>query len=225
MKRYIPVLLGIPFVGLILASILVMNNAPGTDKSGAVILAWYNTHQHVTDVSALLGTIGIVFGIAFFALVVNRMRELSPGLAIAAFGGALVFAVGGALSYGVDFAYTDTPAHGGIASIMAPATAQMLNYVNSDLSYAFTCIGLGVFLLAAGIWLWMSGTGPLAYIWAILTIIVGLAAVSVFLGFIAFIGIGVWVLIMAIAMTIRPGKEDKPPVTVKDPVTDSWSAL
>lgn len=207
MKRYFSVLLGIPFVGLVLASIIVMNGAPGTDKSGAVILAWYNTHQHVTDVSVLTGTIGVIFGIAFFAYVVNRMRETSLGLAIAAFGGAFIFAVGGALSYGVDFAFTDTPAHGGIASIMTPDTAQMLNYVNSDVSYAFTCAGLGVFFVAAGIWLFRNFTSLVSRIWAIITITAGLAAVSIFLGFFAFIGIGVWVVVMTIVFTVSPAKE------------------
>jgi hypothetical protein len=81
----------------------------------------------------------------------------------------------------------------------------MLNYVNSDVSYAFTCAGLGVFFVAAGLWLFRNFMSIVSRIWAVITIIAGLAAVSIFLGFFAFIGIGVWVLVMAIALAIRPG--------------------
>ncbi len=207
MKRILPALFGIPFVGLVLASILVLNDSPGTDKSGAIILQWYSTHKTITNVSALLGVIGIIFGIAFFANLVKRMRETSPGLAIAAFGGAIIFAISGALSYGTDFAFTDTPASGKISSIMSPSTAQVLNYINSDVSYALVCAGLGVFFLAAGTWLFPSGARPasssvLSRVWSVLTILTGLAATSVFLGFAAFIGIGVWVLVMSVTLTL-----------------------
>ncbi len=202
MKRILPALFGIPFVGLVLASILVLNDSPGTDKSGAIILQWYSTHKTITNVSALLGVIGIIFGIAFFANLVKRMRETSPGLAIAAFGGAIIFAISGALSYGTDFAFTDTPASGKISSIMSPSTAQVLNYINSDVSYALVCAGLGVFFLAAGTWLFQASSSILSRVWSVLTILTGLAATSVFLGFAAFIGIGVWVLVMSVTLTL-----------------------
>lgn len=205
MKRFLPMLLGIPFVGLVLASILIMHNSPDTGSSGGVILAWYSAHKTLTNVSGLLGTIGVIFGVVFFAYLWKVMQRQSPGLALAMFGGGLLFAASGVLSYGVDFAFTDTPSSGKIASIMSSATAQTLNYIQSDVTFGIESAALGVLFLAAGAWLWREYSG-LARIWAGLTVLLGLAAASVILGFAAFIGIGVWVLVMSIAFTVMAGK-------------------
>jgi hypothetical protein len=64
-----------------------------------------------------------VFGLFFYSYLSDHIRraENSARLAIAAFGGAVLFAVGGALGAGTQFALADVPGR------LSPAAAQALN--------------------------------------------------------------------------------------------------
>lgn len=193
--------MGVPFVGLVVATILISGNTPDGSDTAAKVFTYYrpgNTH-HVGG-QAFLTSLAVIFGLFFFAILYVRIRETSRDLAIAMFGGAVVFAAGGLLSAGALFALSDTP------KVLSPQVMQTLNYLQNDVSYPFNVAGLAVLLIATGIWLVKFRELPIARTWGWLTVLLGLVAASVFLGFAAFIGMGIWVLVIGAFLVARPYK-------------------
>jgi hypothetical protein len=203
-RRVIPLITGIPFVALVVVSIFTGpggNSATNSNANPAITLAYFQApHAHYAGLSALLITLAVTIGLFFFASVRDYLRrdEAQGSLAGTAFGGAIIFGASGALSAGALLAISDSP------KTLLPATAQMLNLIQNDVSNGMQAAGLAVFFLAAGIAVIRSRLLPLWWGWV--TIVLGLVAASVILSFAAFIGLGVWAIVTAIMMYRKLGK-------------------
>jgi hypothetical protein len=203
-RRVIPLITGILFVALVVVSIFTGpggNSATNSDANPANTLAYFQApHAHHAGLSALLITLAVTIGLFFFASVRDYLRrdEAQESLARTSFGGAIIFGASGALSAGALLAISDSP------KTLLPATAQMLNLIQNDVSNGMQAAGLAVFFLAVGIAVIRSRLLPLWWGWV--TIVLGLVAASVILSFAAFIGMGVWAIVTAIMMYLKLGK-------------------
>ena len=202
-RRVIPLITGIPFVALVVVSIFTGPGGSATNSNAnpANTLAYFQApHAHYAGLSALLITLAVTIGLFFFASVRDYLRrdEAQASLAGTAFGGAIIFGASGALSAGALLAISDSP------KTLLPATAQMLNLIQNDVSNGMQAAGLAVFFLAVGIAVIRSRLLPLWWGWV--TIVLGLVAASVILSFAAFIGMGVWAIVTAIMMYSKLGK-------------------
>jgi hypothetical protein len=202
-RRVIPLITGILFVVLVVVSIFTgpSGSATNSNANPAKTLAYFQApHAHYAGLSALLITLAVTIGLFFFASVRDYLRrdEAQASLAGTAFGGAIIFGASGALSAGALLAISDSP------KTLLPATAQMLNLIQNDVSNGMQAAGLAVFFLAVGIAVIRSRLLPLWWGW--LTIVLGLVAASVILSFAAFIGMGVWAIVTAIMMYVKLGK-------------------
>ena len=198
MTRWLPVLTGIPFTGLVVASVLTTSNTPGSGTTAGQVLRYYQQpHSHYAGAAAFLLFLGIIFGLFFYAQVraLLRRHEASEWLASAMFGGAVVFALSGLISAGALGTLADKP------DTLSASAAQALNLIQNDLTYPVIAAGLAVLYLAAGAVILRSRVLPPWWGWV--TVLLGLLAVSFFLAFIAFFAMAAWVVITAVMMTME----------------------
>jgi hypothetical protein len=205
LKNRLMPLSGIVFVALILASVF-MGSTPGSNASASTVLTYYQTHQSMTSATALLIGLGVIFGLLFFGYLREYMRQdrATRWLASTAFGGALVFAVGGAISAGSYVALGDQP------HVLSAAAAQTLNLIQNDVTNSLTQAGLAVFYLATGAAILRGRLLPAWLGWV--SLVLGVLAATLILVFIAFIATAVWVVVVAVmlwAKTAREGTEQE----------------
>ena len=186
---------GILFVVLLVASFFVVST-PNTNKSPDYLLNWYSNHTHQTElhISLLIGDIAVVFGLFWFGYLRHRFGRTAIGaqLSPVLLAGAVVFAMGGLLFNGAEFAVADDPKK------MLPATAQTMNFLTSDVGAAALVVGVSVVMWAAGFIIYKTGILPRWLAWA--GFVVAVVALAGPLGFFAFIASGLWFLIVAVMM-------------------------
>jgi hypothetical protein len=186
---------GVAFVVLLVVG-LIIGSEPNTNKTPAYILAWYNVNSHKRQVgiSAVLTDIAIVFGIFWFGYLRNRFgrtdlgARLSPVLLV----GAGIFATGGLIFNGALFALLDEPKH------MLPATAQTLNFLQSDLGAAALTVGISILMFAAAFIILKTRILPVWLAWV--SFVLAVVALAGPIGFVAFLATGIWILIVAFLM-------------------------
>ena len=198
---------GVIFVVLLVVGLLV-SNTPNTNKSPAYILAWYNKSSHKTSlaISTILIDIAVVFGMFWFGYLRDRWgrTDLGARLAPVLLAGGIVFAGGGLVFSGANAALLDHP------KSMLPATAQTLNFLQSDIGFAGVTIGTSIILLAAGFIILRTRVLPVWLAWV--AFVIGVVALAGPIGFFAFVVSGLWFLVVAFLMyrreQTRPVLED-----------------
>jgi hypothetical protein len=203
MIRKLAPLTGAAFFVLLLVAVLIDSNSLKGSSSGAKVLAHYAAHRNSTRASGLLTVLAVFVGVIFFGLLRDYLRrhDGSRGWTATAFGGALLFAASGGLSAGVKFALAESPSH------TSPAAAQALNLISMDMTSGLLVAGLAIMFFAFGLAILKSALLPAWLGWVAFPL--ALCALIFPLGFIAFIGAGVWTLIVSIVMWQRTTKTDR----------------
>jgi hypothetical protein len=118
----------LPLAGVALVVFFVIGAAlsgsePSATASPADVISWYSSHPGQMKASGYLTSVGVPFGLVFFAYVRNYLSEAGDprALASAAFGGAVVFASGGLVSLAAGLALAADPGR------LSDAAAQALN--------------------------------------------------------------------------------------------------
>jgi hypothetical protein len=202
-NRLLP-LSGIVFVVLVLVSAFILDT-PDSNASASKVLTFYQAHQNAASASGLLTGLAVIFGLFFFGYLRDYLRQdrATRWLASTAFGGVILFAVGGALSAGSLFALGDQP------HVLNAAAAQTLNLIQSDGSVGFTQAGLAVFFLATAVAILRGRLLPAWLGWV--SVVLGLVAASLVLTFFAFIATGVWVIVVAVMLWVKAGRAGAEP--------------
>ena len=186
---------GVVFVVLLVVG-LIIGSEPNTNKTPAYILAWYNvsSHKRQVGISAVLTDIAIVFGIFWFGYLRDRFgrTELGARLSPVLLVGAGIFATGGLIFNGALFALLDQPKH------MLPATAQTLNFLQSDLGAAALTVGISILMFAAAFIILKTRILPVWLAWV--SFVLAVVALAGPIGFFAFLAMGIWILIVAFLM-------------------------
>lgn len=211
-SRFVP-LTGVVFVALLVATNVLLGSAPESGDSGAKVIAFYEAHRTNVQISSYLTGLSLFFGLFFYACLRDYLARARAGqrLAATAFGGAVLFAVGGGIAAGSQFALADVP------SKLSPAAAQALNLIENDTAVFALTAGVAVLLMASGIAILRTRLLPVWLGWiAIVIAVVGLTPV----GFLAFLAAGLWTLVASIliyargdASTLAPGGETNRPMS------------
>jgi hypothetical protein len=186
---------GVLFVVLLAASFFVVST-PNTNKSPQYILNWYSSNSHKTElhVSTVLADIAVVFGLFWFGYLRDRLGRTDVGarLSPVLLAGAIVLAGGGLVFSGTQIALADEPKK------MLPATAQTLNFLNSDIGGAAIVVGVSIIMWAAGFIIFRTRTLPRWLAW--FSFVLAVVALAGPIGFFAFLATAIWILIVAFFM-------------------------
>ena len=191
LERLAP-LTGVLFVALLVASFIVGGESPDADASTQeVVEFWADDDTQI--LSAILGALAAVFVVWFGASLSAALRrfEGEPGrLSSLVFAGFIILAVGASAFCGFQFAAADT------VNDVPPEVTQTLSVLFSDFFFPLA-VGNMVALIASGISILRHGALPswLGY----LALVLGIAAVTP-VGFFAFLGAGIWVLVVSVLL-------------------------
>lgn len=190
-------LTGIAFVVLAVVGSVISGEPPtATDDPAREIVDYYVDNKDSVMAGALMGTLAATLLVFFFGYLrkVLRAAEGEGGvLSLLTFGGALVFATGVAIDSTISFALAEA------ADDIDPTAVQALQALwdNDFLPFA---LGLQVLLLATGLSVVRHGALPRWLGWvAVLLAVVAVTPI----GFAAFIGAGIWVLIVSVMLSLR----------------------
>jgi hypothetical protein len=171
---------GVAMVAVIVVGI-ALGNTPDAGASGAKVLQYYSSHHDRQNAEVLLFGYSAVFAIVFYAGMASYLRKRgSEILSTLTMVGGAVMAMGLALGAGTTAVITDH------TSKLSPDAAQALNNVNEDLFFVTLFAGLMIATMAIGISSLRTHAMPKAL--GIVTVVVGVGAVS---------GIGAWFAFMA----------------------------
>ncbi|HXZ56948.1 MAG TPA: DUF4386 family protein [Gaiellaceae bacterium] len=200
-KKLAP-LTGVLFFVLLLVAVLVGTNSLSASSSPAKVLAYYTAHRDSSRASAVLTLLAVVAGVFFYGVLRDYLRrhEASRGLTATAFGGVVLFAVSGAMSAGAQWALVDSPSH------LSPAAAQTLNLIDNEVTAGLSFAGMALLLLCFGLAIVNSALLPKWLGWVAFPLAV--VALIPPIGFLAFVGTGIWTLIVSIAMWRRLAGSD-----------------
>ena len=155
------------------------------------------------------GTIGFVIALILFVTFASYLRtvldrgEGSTGISsLVAVGGAVVFAVGGAIDATIQFAIIEA------VDDLDPTQIQTLQAL-WDNDWVPLQLGITMFILASGLSIVRHKSLPAWLGW--IAIVIGIAGLTP-VGFFAFLGTGVWIIVASVMLLIEEGKASAPVV-------------
>lgn len=199
--------LGVVFVVVLAVDFVVGGSEPQAGASAARVVSWYSAHRSRVQVADYVMVVVLVVALFFYGLLRDRLSGAAPGLAATAFGGAVLFAVGGAVSDGAQLALADMP------SRLTPAAAQTLNLLDNYAAAIAVGAGAAVLLIAFGLAIVRGAQLPAWTGW--LAIVLGVVC-FVPIANIGPIPAGIWTLIISLVLFRRssnvpvPGRSGRP---------------
>jgi MFS family permease len=186
---------GVLFVVLMVVSSFIFST-PSTSKSPQYLLNWYSqtSHRRQVNISTVIADVAVVLGLFWFGYLKDRFSRSDLGARFSSIflGGVVLFASGGLVFSGAQFALGDDPKK------MEPATAQTLNFLASDIGAAGILVGVSVLMWAAGFIILKTRVLPRWLAW--FSFVLAVVALAGPIGFFAFLATGIWVLIVAFYM-------------------------
>ncbi|MDQ1704197.1 MAG: hypothetical protein QOF18_563 [Frankiaceae bacterium] len=205
-KRLAP-LSGVVMVGLIVALLNVTANTPSTDTSGAKVLSYYSSHVGRQHAGIVLAAYAALFALVYFISVARYLRSRGADvLATTTVAGALLFAAGLTLAAGTSAILSDH------VTSLSPASAQTLNLVQSNLWWPTMMVGLALATLGMGVSMLRTKAVPKAL--GIITVVVGVVAISGIGSWFAFLATGPLTLVIAGFVYQRLGRPES--ITLPD---------
>jgi hypothetical protein len=189
-------LCGVALVVFFVIGAALSGSEPSATAAPATVIAWYTSHAGQMKASGYVSSVGVPFGLVFFAYIRNYLSDKGGprALATAAFGGAVVFASGGLLSLGAGLALAADPGR------LSDAAAQALNVSQNYLGGLAINFGAAALLLAAGVAAFASHRFPAWIRW--LSVVAGVVSL-IPVPNIGALTVGVWTLAVSITLLIR----------------------
>jgi hypothetical protein len=203
-KEWLVPLTGVAFIVLAIVGFAI-GGEPTEAKDGAQkVVDHYVDNEDSIKVGAAIATFAGAVLIFFFGYVrkVLRAAEGPNGmLSLIAFVGAAIVAIGIAIDSTISFALAEG------AGDIEPTAAQALQAL-WDNDFLPLALGTVVMLLASGISIVRHGALPAWLGWiAILLAVIGVTPI----GFAAFLGSAVWILIVSVILSMRARAAQPPP--------------
>ncbi|MFI9772413.1 hypothetical protein ACIHJG_37000 [Streptomyces sp. NPDC052415] len=199
-----------PLTGLLavvftIVAFVLLGGTPDADAPGGEVRSFYSAHEGQGAASLYL----LVLAGALFVFFAARLARDLHGITSASgdwlhhvvFGGGLLIAVGFWTGASLALALLDLSDEPGVSD----GTLQTLNALNETFFIPFIG-GMGVMLLAAGLALvrrTAAGVLPRWLGWV--AIVVGVLLFVPWVGFVAFILAGLWVITTSVLLALRPG--------------------
>ncbi|MBV9801755.1 MAG: hypothetical protein JO130_01130 [Solirubrobacterales bacterium] len=190
-------LLGVGFLVLLVISFAIGGNEPQGGASAAKVLSWYGSHRSRVQAAAYLLVATVAVAFFFYGYLRDRLAGGSPGLAATAFGGVILFAVGGTIGAGMQLALAEHSSK--LGSGAALALSELFLYGN----WIALNAGTAVLLLAFGIAILRAGRLPAWTGW--LAVGFGLLSVVPVYG-IDPIPVAVWTLVISVVLFRRESR-------------------
>jgi hypothetical protein len=198
MKRYewlVP-LTGVAFLAVLIIGFIVGGEPPDAKEPAQEIVDHYVDNKDSVQVGALLEIIAaalLLFFVGYLRKVLRAAEGEGGMLPAVALAGATVMAAGAAIDATISFALAEA------ADDIEPAAVQALQAL-WDNDWMPIALGAAVLLLASGLSIALYGSLPRWLGWiAILLGVTGLTPI----GFVAFVGGGVWILVVSVLLTLR----------------------
>ncbi len=198
-RRSLAPLTGAAFVVLSVVSFTIAGDVPADDAPGNEVISFYADNESSQMISTLLGVLATLFFLFFVGRLRSALREREVGttgeLSAVAFAGGVVAAVGMLIFAGITFTLVE------VGKDLEPAAAQALHALYVNLFFPVAG-GMVTLLFAAGLVVMRTGALPRWLGWfAILIAILGITP----LGFFAFLGSMLWILIVSIVLFLGKG--------------------
>jgi hypothetical protein len=189
-------LTGVVFVGLLIATNALGGSSPDNKASASKVISYYSSHSTKIAVASYLTGVSLLFGLLFYGVLRDHLSRSDDArrLANTAFGGAVLFAVGGGVIAGTQLALAEAP------SEFSPAAAQALNLLGNNLAQFALGGGIAVLMTATGIAILRSGLLPVWLGWA--GFVIAIAALTP-AAFGAFLAAGLWTLVVSVILLRR----------------------
>jgi hypothetical protein len=181
-----------------------LTNTPSAGASAAKIGSYYLAHKKQVNISGLLVYLAVFVGAWFYTWLWRYFRSF-PGQevpAVVSLVGAVIFAVSGALSAGINFSFTDHTKQ------ITPGALVALNQLENDLTYPMTIVGLAVFFAAAGAVIYRARAFPRWLAWV--SWVVALVALVPPVALFALLATPIWVLIVSFLLWRMPARSLTP---------------
>jgi hypothetical protein len=160
-------------------------NSPGSDATGAQVIAWYGSHHGSDFVFDLIGGLAMLFLVLFAVALARQVRTGDRWLAHGALAGAVFGGVGFLTSIGFDSVLAQDHNH------LTAASAQTLNLLENDFFLPLFGILTGLAVVVGRILpKWMG--------WVMFAF--GLATLAGPIGFFGLLATLLWVLVAGIWM-------------------------
>ena len=197
-KRWLAPLTGVLFIVMVFIGFAVGGEPPDTDEGAEAIVEWYRDNEGSVFTGAIIqGLAAAVF--LFFAGVLRTALREGPGargtLAAVSFAGAIVFATGIAIDGTISFALAEEADTEGFDPVAMQALLGL--WSNDWLPFA---VGILTFMLATGLAILRTGVLPRWLGWLAIAIAI-IAGTPI--GFVAFFGAGLFVLVVSVMLTMR----------------------
>jgi hypothetical protein len=191
---------GLLFLVLLVVSFLLVKT-PSAGASAAKIGHYYRTHKHATALSGVLAYLSVFVGVWFYVWLWRYYRSFQGEEVPAAVSlvGAVIFAVSGALSAGINFTFVDHTKQLNDGALVA------LNQLQNDLTYPMTIVGLALFYAASGLVIKRARAFPQWLAWV--TWVLALAALVPFIAFFAYVATPLWILVVCVLLLRMPSRE------------------
>jgi hypothetical protein len=195
-REWLAPLTGVAFIVLAIISIIVGGEPKDATHPATEIVDWYIDNKDSVEISAFIGVAALALLVFFGAYLRNVLREAAGGtdmLSLVSFIGLVLVAVGVAIDTTISLAIAER------ADDIDPIAVQSLQAL-WDNDFVPIALGALIFLWATGISVVRSGALPKWIGW--IMIVLGIVALTP-LGFAAFLGAAVLILVISVLLTMR----------------------
>jgi hypothetical protein len=205
-KQIVPPVAGVGMVAAFVVAI-ALGNTPDVGSSGEKVISYYTSHHGRQNASICLVAYGSIMAVVFYAGLASYLRRRGSDLlaTLTLVGGALL-AVGMAIGAGAIAAINEHPEK------LSTGAAQALNAVAEDIFFVAALGGLALATLATGISILRTKAMPKAL--GIVTVVVGVVAISGIGSWFGFLGAGPLTLVLAGYLYQRTGQPES--ITMPD---------
>ena len=204
-KMWLVPLTGVAFIVIAILSFVISGEPPEVKKDNVQeIVDHYVDNKDSVMIGSALETFAGVLLVFFFGYV-RKVLHAAEGengmLSLVAFGGALIAATGIAIDAMISFALADA------IKDLQPAAVHTLQAL-WDNDFFPIALGTTVILFGAGLSIVRHGALPKWLGW----VAIALGVISVTpVGFVAFMGLAIWILIVSVMLTLRARAAQTPP--------------
>jgi hypothetical protein len=193
-SRRVP-LLGILFVGFLVATLALSWNTPDDKASAAKVVAYWHSHRSQLMTANVLGAYAVVFWLFFTGSLRTFMRRagVADGLTTTAYAGAILFGVGGAILSAFGFALANEINH------LDASGAHTLNVIQNGLFFPLA-VGQAVFGIATAIAILRTRALPVWLGWVALAF--GLVSITP-VGFFGTFVLLIWSVVVSVLVYRR----------------------
>lgn len=197
-------LTGVVFVVLVVIAFTIAGEPPDADSSSQEIVDFYVDNKDSVSIGAFVATLAVLF-LIFFANHLRRVLDAAGDAALSAtvLVGAAMMAVGVAIDSTISLALAQA------ADDIEATSVQTLQAL-WDNDFLPIALGTVAFLISAGISILQTAALPKWLGWVALVLaVIGVTP----LGFVAFLGSGIWILVVSVMLALRARQADAPPTS------------